>query len=155
MRLFAVLLLLVALAVPTASAAGVRPVPSPRSDVRHALVVLHSWDERRARAWARSDEAALRGLYLRGSTASRSDVRLLRSYAARGFVVRRLVTQVFGIRVLRSTTNRLVVRVLDRVAGGEVATGDRVLALPSTRPVVRRIVLVRVSGSWKVAAVTR
>ena len=153
MRLFAVLLV-VALATPPASAASTGVAPGPRGEVRHALAVLHGWDQRRARAWAGSDAGALDALYLEGSTAARADVRLLRSYTARGFVVRRLVTQVFGLRLLRDEPNRLVVRVLDRLAGGEVAAHDRVVPMPSTRPVVRRIVLVRVSGSWRVSSVT-
>jgi hypothetical protein len=155
MRLFAPLVLVAALAVPSASVATDGPPAARRDDVRRALVVLHDWDERRARAWAASDARALRALYVSGSTAARSDVRLLRSYAARGFVVRRLVTQVFGVRVLRSAADLIVLRVLDRVAGGQVVDGDRVLALPSTRPVVRRIVLQRVGTTWKVARVTR
>jgi hypothetical protein len=116
--------------------------------------VLHGWDARRVQAWTGSDEQALRALYVPGSTAARADVRLLRSYTARGFVVRRIVTQVFGLRVLRSTPHRLVVRLLDRVAGGEVVTPERTVRLPSTKPVVRRIVLERLRGGWVVASVT-
>jgi hypothetical protein len=153
MRLFAVLLV-VALAALPASAAGTDASSSRGAEVRHALTVLHEWDAQRARAWAGSDERALERLYVRGSTATRADVRLLRSYTARGFVVRRIVTQVFGLRVLRRTPHRLVVRLLDRVAGGEVMTPDGVVPLPSTRPVVRRIVLVRVADAWRVASVT-
>ena len=77
-------------------------VSSPRADLVDALEVLHAWDTRRARAWAEADADALRALYVRGSAAGRADVRLLRAYAARGLVVRRLVTQVFAVRVLRS-----------------------------------------------------
>ena len=152
MRLVAVLLV-VALAVLPASAAGTGP-SSRGAEVRHALAVLHEWDAQRARAWAGSDERALARLYARGSTAARADVRLLRSYTARGFVVRRIVTQVFGLRVLRSTPQRLVVRLLDRVAGGEVVGPGGMLPLPSTRPVVRRIVLEHDRGGWQVASVT-
>ena len=56
-------------------------------------------EPRRSRAWAGSDERALAALYVRRSSAARTDVRLLRSYTARGLVVRRIVTQVFGLRV--------------------------------------------------------
>ena len=80
---------------------GAPPRPT-RSELVDALEVLHEWDVRRARAWARADLDALRALYVRGSGAGRADVRLLRAYRARGLVVRRLVTQVFAVRVLRS-----------------------------------------------------
>lgn len=151
MRLFAALLV-ATLAVPPAPVASATQVP--RSGVEHALSVLHAWDQQRAQAWGASDEAAVESLYVRGSSAAVADVRLLRSYTSRGFVVRRLVTQVFGLRVLRSAPDRLVVRVLDRVAGGEVTTPDGSVRLPSTRPVVRRIVLVHLTGHWRVASVT-
>ena len=153
-RLLVILVVLAVLAGPAASATRTRSVPGDRADLRHALAVLHRWDDRRAQAWAESDVSALRSLYVSHSTAARSDVRLLRSYTARGLVVRRIVTQVFGVRVLRSSPDRLVIRVLDRVAGGQVDEGGRVLALPSSRPAVRRIVLDRVRGTWRVAAVT-
>jgi hypothetical protein len=61
---------------------------------------------------------------------------------------------VFGLRVLRTTPDRLIVRILDRVAGGEVVTPDSTVPLPSTHPVVRRIVLARVAGEWRVASVS-
>ncbi len=134
------------------------PAPSAaaaprRDDVPVGLSVLHAWDARRARAWARSDAAALRALYLPGSTAARADVRLLGSYSARGLVVRRLVTQVYGIRVLHRARGRLVLRVWDRVAGGVVVQQGRERPLPSSRPVVRTVELVRTGGRWRVAAV--
>ena len=155
MRPIVLLVVLAALVAPSASAAGPRPTSAARVGVRHALTVLHGWDDRRARAWARSDESAVRALYVAGSDAARSDVRLLRSYTARGLVVRRLVTQVFGVRVLRRDRGIIVVRVLDRVAGGLVVDGDTEVALPSSRPALRRIEFRRVSGAWRVAAVTR
>ena len=158
MRLFALLVLLVGLAVPSGSAAA---TPSPatvsasgRGDVRSALSVLHEWDGRRAVAWARSDESELRALYVPGSAAARADVRLLRSWTARGLVVRRLETQVFGVRVLRHSPRTVVIRVLDRVAGGVVEEHGEERPLPSTRPVVRRIELVLDGDDWRVASVT-
>ena len=155
MRPIVLLVVLAALVAPSASAAGARPTSMDRIGVRHALAVLHDWDDRRARAWARADESALRALYVAGSDAARSDVRLLRSYTARGLVVRRLVTQVFGVRVLRREGGTVVIRVLDRVAGGLVADGDTEVTLGSSRPALRRIEFSRVSGTWKVASVTR
>ena len=155
MRLFpvvmAALVLLIGPSAPSADAG----TEHPRASVAKALDVLHGWDARRALAWAQADPRELRSLYLPGSSAARSDVRLLRSYQARGLVVRRMVTQIFGIRVLRRQPGRLTIRILDRVAGGRVGDGGRGMALPSSRPAVRRIELRRIAGTWKVATVGR
>ncbi len=155
MRLLTVPVVLIALLVPPASAAERAASHPDRAEVLAALEVLHGWDSRRASAWARSDEHALRSLYLPGSAPARSDVRLLRSYTARGFVVRRMVTQVFGVKLLHRGPDRLTILVRDRIAGGEVVHADREVALPSSPPVVRRVDFRRVAGTWKVDAVTR
>jgi hypothetical protein len=151
MRLFALIALLSGLAAPSGPAAASAPA---RTDVVTALSVLHDWDDRRAVAWARSDAAELSSLYVPGSAAGRADVRLLRSYTARGLVVRRLETQVFGVRVVHRSSRRVVLRVLDRVAGGVVEEAGRETPLPSTRPVVRRVELLRGAEDWQVASVT-
>lgn len=151
MRLLPLLAVLAVLAVPPAAADGAAP-RSP--DLRRALTVLHGWDEQRAAAWAGVDETALEALYVPGSAAARADVRLLRSYAARGVVVRRLVTQVFGVRVLAVSGDRISLRVLDRVAGGVAVDHGRALPLASSPPAVRRIDLVLHEGSWRVRAVS-
>jgi hypothetical protein len=164
MRYFAVLPLLAALVMP-ATPPLVAPTPStvehvetapesPRADLVRALEVLHEWDARRARAWQLVDSRALRALYVTGSGAERADLRLLRAYRSRGLVVRRLVTQVFGVRVVRHDTQLIRLRVLDRVAGGEVVQAGHARALPSSRPAARTIVFRLVSGSWRVAGVT-
>ena len=128
--------------------------PRPRSDLVVASQVLHGWDARREAAWASADPAALRSLYVRGSGAGAADVRLLRAYDARGLVVRRIVTQVFALRVLHHDAAHLSLRVVDRVAGGVVRDSTRTRALGTTRPVVRVVVLRRVAGVWKVAEVS-
>jgi hypothetical protein len=146
-----------------------QPVERSR-DLLAASSVLHAWDARREAAWAFSDPAALRALYVPGSSAARSDVRLLRDYTRHRLVVRRIVTQVFALKVLQRDSAHLTVRVVDRVAGGLVATltlgslrKDEVLSrraldttspLGTTRPVVRVVVLRRVGRDWKVAEVS-
>ncbi len=159
-RLLVLLQLAVLLAVlaplPPAAAAPPREGRdwrAPREGVVTGLAVLHEWDARRARAWAHSDAESLRRLYLPGSSAARADVRLLRAYADRGLVVRRLVTQVYGIRVLHRTHGRLVLRVWDRVAGGVLVHGGRERPLPSSRPALRTVEVVLRQGQWRVAAV--
>ena len=44
-------------------------VPAIHREAVHATSVLHRWDARRARAWARGDVAALGALYVAGSRA--------------------------------------------------------------------------------------
>ncbi len=116
--------------------------------------MLHAWDARRAAAWAASDTSALRSLYVRGSAAGRADVRLLRAYESHGSVVRRLVTQLFAVAVLHHDRGTLRLRVLDRVAGGEVLRDGHATALPSTPPETRILVLRQVSGRWRVESVS-
>ena len=158
MRILAVLPLLVSLfapaAHPAAQAASAAPSPTTRSQLVEALDVLHEWDVRRARAWARTDLDALGALYVRGSGAGEADVRLLRAYRAHGLVVRRLVTQVFAVRVLRSDGTALRVRVFDRVAGGEVLDQGGVKPLRSSPPATRTITFRRDAGTWRVAEVS-
>ncbi|MEO5653815.1 MAG: hypothetical protein ABIN79_11685 [Marmoricola sp.] len=135
-----------------AGAAGTSP--NEREGVRRALGALHSWDLRRERAWSDGDADALASLYVRGSSAARSDLRLLGSYAARGLVVRRTLTQVLAVELLRRGPEMMRLRVLDRVAGGEVVTREGSLTLGTTPPSVHTIVLRRVGGSWLVESVS-
>jgi hypothetical protein len=162
MRILAVLPLLASLGAPVLQPPAqprVQPVAMSHGDTARtqlvaALGVLHDWDARRARAWAHADPDALSALYVRGSGAGRADVRLLRAYRARGLVVRRLVTQVFAVRVLHSDGTALQVRVFDRVAGGELLDhGDKV-PLRSSRPATRTITLRQDSGTWRVSEVS-
>jgi hypothetical protein len=120
--------------------------PSP---VLRASEVLHTWDAGREAAWASSDPVALRSLYAPGSSAARSDVRLLGEYTRRRLVVRRIVTQVFALRVLHADRRHLRLRVVDRVAGGEVSGRP----LGRTPPKARVIALRRSGGSWVVVSV--
>jgi hypothetical protein len=128
--------------------------PSTRTELVAALAVLRHWDAHRARAWARADPDALSGLYVSGSGAGRADVRLLRAYRARRFVVRRLVTQVFAVRVLHSNSTAIHLRVFDRVAGGEVLRHGDVVPLRSSPPVTRTITFRLHDGTWRVSEVS-
>lgn len=128
--------------------------PHRRDGLREALAVLRRWDTRREQAWRNRDAEALAVLYVPGSEAARSDLRLLRSYTSRGLVVRRMQTQLLAIEVLRRSPTAIRVRVLDRVAGGEVTAGDRRMSLRGTRPVAHTIDLRRVGGRWRVGSVS-
>jgi hypothetical protein len=114
-----------------------------------ASSVLHSWDDRREAAWASSDPAALRALYVPGSSAARSDARLLRDYTRARLVVRRIETQVLALQVLHADPRHLRLRVVDRVAGGDVSGR----ALGTTRPATRVITFRQSGGTWQVLSV--
>ena len=98
----------------------------------------------------RATPSELRRLYVAGSRAGRADVRLLREYAASGTRLQRLTTQVFAVDVLDRAPGRLRLRVVDRVAGGEVVRAGRVSALRSGPVVTRRVELVRRDAGWQV-----
>ena len=138
------------LTVVAALLAGPAPTRADADPVITASQVRHDWDSRREAAWAASDPRRLRGLYVPGCSAAGADVRLLRSYARRGLVVRRIVTQVFALRVLHLDARSLRVWVVDRVAGGLVDGR----ALRTTRPRARVLAFRRVGGDWRVVSVT-
>jgi hypothetical protein len=125
------------------------PVPAPA--VPHT--VLRDWDTARAGAWADGDPAALSALYLPGSAAGLRDVRLLRSYAARGLRVSDLRMQRLAVRVLVEDGTRLRLEVVERLLGAQVRHGAAVRRLPTGQPVRRVIELRLVDGVWKVARV--
>jgi len=143
--------------VPRSPAAGSSPerTAAPTQSLP-AVDVLRAWDERRADAYADGDVAALRSLYVEGSTAGRADARVLRGYLRRGLVVRGMRMQLLDVQVLRRGADRLRVRVTDRLVGA-VAVGDGVRRrLPHDRASAQEIVLRRtVTGLWQVASVNR
>jgi hypothetical protein len=142
-QVFSVVVAVVALlSAPTAS--------RPGGEVVTASHVLHAWDARREAAWAASDTRGLRRLYAPGSAAATADVRLLRSYGDRRLVVRRIVTQVFALRVLHLDRRDLRIRVVDRIAGGVVDHH----ALGTTPPQTRVIAFRRIHDDWRVVSVT-
>lgn len=134
---------------PSRATPAAAPVPAHRAPQRE---VLSDWDDRRSRAWALGSVSALRDLYVPGSDAGRADVRMLRSYTARGLRVEGLATQVLELEVRVSTPRRMVLTVTDRVVGGEVV-GARRTRLPTDRPTRRTVVFRQVAGEWLVAGV--
>ncbi len=143
-------------AAPAARVAAPSPSSAPASSVSEAaaLEVLADWDRRRAAAWSEGDAEALRRLYVPGSRAGRADVRLLGTYAAAGVRVRRLTTQVFSVDVLDRRSGRYRLRVVDRVAGGELVEAGRTRSLASGPVVTRQVELVRRTDGWGVRSAT-
>ncbi|SDR85217.1 hypothetical protein SAMN04488570_0560 [Nocardioides scoriae] len=133
---------------------AVAPAPgTPLGRTGRVVAALRDWDRRRGAAWSAGDAGALRALYRPGSTAGRADVRLLRAYAASGWRVRGLSTQVFAVRLLQRRGDTWTLRVVDRVAGGELVRDGRSRPLPTTEVATRRVELVRAGDDWRVGRV--
>lgn len=137
---------------------GSAPAGSPAAtvstgDPADPLAVLHAWDAARAAAWAGGDAAALRALYLPSADAGRRDVALLSRYRARGLSVQGMRMQTLRAQILELSAARMRIRVVERLAIAEAVARDGTrIALPSTRPGSREIVLVRRGHRWLVAS---
>jgi hypothetical protein len=155
-RLLFVALLATLLGVGTGAFALRGPDPAPPAASRvDPIEVLRAWDQHRARAWASGDPASVSALYVAGSAAGRADRAFLTAYAAHGLRVDRLVMQLLAVDVLTATTDRLVLRVTDRVATAvAVGRGFRT-PLPRDEPSTRRVALVREGATWLVARVAQ
>jgi hypothetical protein len=119
-----------------------------------ALLVLHSWDERRATAYAHGSAAELRDLYVPGSAAGRADLRVLAGYQRRALRVTGMHMQVLSLSVLQSRPGWRRVHVTDRLVGAAAVGGQRHVRLPRDLPSTRTLTMMRgVDGRWRVAAV--
>jgi len=140
------------------------PVHRPRPEVAAATTsprtapasaVLGAWDRARARAFAAGDVAALRSLYVDGSEAGTSDVRLLRDYLRRGLRVEGMRMQLLEVEVLDRSPDRLRARVTDRLAEAVVVGPGLRRRLPRDRASTRVVELRRGSGErWRVLEVS-
>lgn len=135
---------------------GPSPAPrQPRPTESAALHVLHSWDHRRAIAYATGSAAALRDLYVPGSRAGAADLRVLRAYRARALRVSGMRMQVLALSVLESRPGRRRVQVTDRLVGAVAVRGDRRVGLPHDRASTRVVTMMRGGDNqWRVASVT-
>jgi hypothetical protein len=128
------------------------PVGSVPKAWAPAADVLRAWDRSRARAYARADAAALRGLYTPGSGAGVADLRLIRRYRSRGYRVVGMRMQLLSLDVLDRRADRWRVAVTDRLDSAVAVGHGQRLTLPRDR--ASAITLQRgEDGSWRVAAV--
>ena len=132
---------------PAATAEAVPIVSAPAVDV------LRGWDLSRAHAYAHGDAEALRSLYVAGSVAGTTDVRLLRSYAGRGLRVEGMKMQILAVDVLAHSQSRWRIRVTDRLFRAvAVGNGARVV-LPRDQASTRVVAMLLRAGAWRVASV--
>jgi hypothetical protein len=140
---------------------GSGPPPSPRightvsvTEAVASLAVLRDWDRARSAAWASGDVAALRRIYLRGSSAGRRDVAMLSRWVERGLRVRRLTMQVLSVDLRSRTQHRIVLDVTDRLAGAVAVPigGGRRVPLPRDGLTTRRLDFRLTSAGWLLAA---
>ena len=129
------------------------PGPAPAgAEVTAALTVLHRWDADRSAAYVAGDGRRLEALYAPGSSAGAADVRLLGRYAAHGWRITSVTTQIRSVRVLVHTTGRWLLRTTDRVRGIADAP-ERCRPLPAGDYRTRDLELVRSGAMWVMASV--
>ena len=116
--------------------------------------MLRAWDAQRAEAWARGDPRRLAALYTPGSVAGRRDVAMLRAWAARGLVVRRLRTQLLAVHELARTAVDLDAAGSPTGSWAASRSGRGVRRpLPRDAATTRTVRLRLVDGAWRVASV--
>jgi hypothetical protein len=145
-------LLLVGTAVWPHDETGSRAAPA--ADRTGPIAVLRAWDRDRAAAWRAGDVRALQRLYVPGSRVGAADRAMLASYADRGLRVTGMRMQVAAVEVRRADDDRMALLVTDRLVGGKARGAETVVALPVDRWSIRRVVLVRTGGRWRVTRVT-
>lgn len=120
------------------------------TDALASLVVLHNWDRSRSRAWASGDVAALRRIYLPGSSAGAHDVAMLRRWVERGLRVHRMSMQVLSVELRVRSHWRIVLDVTDRLADAVAvpAGGGAERLLPRDGLTTRRLAFRLVDGRW-------
>jgi hypothetical protein len=148
---------LAGMSMPVVALAAALLVPAPEpppagAEVRAALAVLHRWDAERSAAYTSADGRRLEALYAPGSSAGAADVRLLAGYAAHGWRITAVTTQVRSVRVLAHTADRWLLRTTDRVRGLADAP-QRCRPLPAGGYRTHNLELVRSGAVWVMASV--
>jgi hypothetical protein len=138
---------------PAVSTSGGESVETVAAEIP-GLAVLRRWDERRARAYAAGDLAALGRLYVPHSRAGTADARLLRGYRRRGLRVVGMRMQVLAVDVRRHTRAVVRIRVTDRLADAVAVGHRRRVKLPEDRASAHVVMLRRSSGhGWRMVSV--
>jgi hypothetical protein len=140
------------------AAAAAEPRPRPTAAPNQSggarwLRALDHLDRIRWQAWRTGDPAALGRVYVPGSSALRADRAMLAAYRARRLRVSARV-DFRQVRVVDRDGEAVTLAVVDQL-GAAVATSpsDGAVALPSDQPTAHTIVLQRVGGRWRIAAI--
>ncbi|MBC7633347.1 hypothetical protein [Aeromicrobium sp.] len=113
---------------------------------------LTDLDEVRAEAFATADSGLLREVYVRGSSGLKVDAAMIAAYHRRGARVLDADMRVLSCRVLRASSSRARLDVVDRLAQARVQWDDgSTTALPRDQPSRRVVTLVRTSDGWRIA----
>jgi hypothetical protein len=116
--------------------------------------ILERLDDRRGRAWQAGRPAALRRVYTPSSPTLRADSAMLAAYQDRGLQPRGVRLEFTAVQLVNRGPAMVVLAATDRLAPMRVRTAAGVVArLPSDQPTAHLIVLRRVDGRWKIAAV--
>lgn len=122
---------------------------------RGALRVLAAWDSRRSEALARQDRAALAELYAPGTGLLQQDLALVEAYERREVRVVDVTTQLRELEVLAAGSNRLRLRVVERLAGVGYRTADHgYRRLPGSPYDTRVLTLRRSASGWRLSSAT-
>jgi hypothetical protein len=119
--------------------------------------VLAGLDSARAAAFAAADPAGLRGVYAPGSPALRRDAAALHGLRAAGLAAADLRLVPMRVRVAQVRRDRVVLDVVDRMAGYRLlrADGSVAAARPGRGRARWSMVLVRGAQGWRVYDVRR
>lgn len=122
-------------------------------DDRWALV-LSRLDSVRADAFSTGDPSLLDGVYVRRSSARRSDEQTLEGFASRGARVVGAELRVLSCRVVSSSPHRVRLEVVDRLRDSQVVWSDGTrTALPRDEPSRHVVALHRTTEGWRIAGV--
>ncbi len=140
----------------TAPTVGPTARPAGARTAREWAGVLGGLDRVRAEAFARVDVGLLDSVYRRGTAPWRTDREVLAAYRQQATRVEGLRIAVQQIAVVRTGRGVVVLRVVDRFAGGTAidAYGRRT-ELPSGPVTARRITLTGSGNDWRISAIVR
>jgi hypothetical protein len=141
----------------SARAVGAATRAAPAREISAAApdwpAILARLDGRREWAYAASDPARLRKVYVRRSPVLRHDLSMLRAYRDRGVRLHGVRLRVLDVRLLGRTGPYARLRIVDRLDRTTAYTARGTVRLPRDRATARVVVLRAVADGWRIAAV--
>jgi hypothetical protein len=112
-------------------------------------------DDRRRLAFARADPRLLKAIYVPGSGLRARDAHVINAYARRDLRIVGLHMRVLALHVVRQSDSTVVLSIVDRISQARaVDEAGRTRELPHDRPTAHRVTLRRISGEWRIAAIS-